>query len=554
LGTHCFREPDSRVTTCVDLDRPAPEPVRLGELASRVGDSNHALNERLNGLGDGYGFVTNNAVGGIAGISSELGGRAGALPRSASYRPTTVGYTSSGRPTTQLPTVPQAIRPAGVPAPAPTPSPAPRGRPGTQVVTSGAASEVISGELATLSHLERNPLHPAHFFNNPGVSTTLGVLGVLQGVDQARTGLRQLRGQEADPYVERHLNVAAGTTGALSGAVGTVNGVLALGGAALPGVVTGAGAVAGSAAGGIALGMRGNQFVRDRRLLGDRAGVTTERGVTGGGPDGRVARDWSDVAVDQGLALRRELLDRGTSERRADLAGRVATGLYCLPAAAGAAVTGLAGLGTDLHRAVTTMPSSDLSDIEARDAEERDPGGRSVAPPDATEAERARVARVQAHRERLREERGERQRRQAAAVQQAETERRAATDRATGTVRHAAGAPVSEYQVQQRSRAIQQRWALERGEVGVSLDLDELERADAQARRELGAESAGGRADDVRVLTRPAPAAPRPAPAAPRPAVGEPPPMLARNPPAEPWWAAPLELPRPGDGVRRPAS
>jgi hypothetical protein len=543
LGTHCFREPDSRVTTCVDLDAPAPAAVRPGELLSRVGDSNHALNEELNGLGGGYGFVTNNAVGGMVGLSGEVAGQAGAAIRSASYRPTTVAVGPSGR-LTQVAEVPRPILPAGAPAPAPAPAasaPPVRGRPGTQVM---GTREVISGELSTLSHLERNPFHPAHLFNNPGVATVLGGLSVLQGVDQARTGLRQIRGQEADPNEERHLNVAAGTTGALSGAVGTVNGALALGGAALPGAVTAAGGVAGSFAGGVALGMRGNQFARDHHLLGDRSGVTTERGVYGGGPGGRVARDWSDTATDQGLDLRRELMDRGVSEGRATFAGGAATFAYSIPAAAGAAVTGVAGLATDLYGAATTMPRSDVSDIIARDAEERNPGGRSCDP------------QVQAHRERLRNARAERARQQAAAGALAEAERRTATDRATGTVRLSAGAPVSDNQVQQRSLAIQRRWALERGEVGIALDFDEMERADAQARRELGAESAGGRADDVRTLTAPRPA-PRPAPAsaAARPARSLViPPALARDAPADPWWAAPLELPRPGDGVRRPAA
>ena len=133
--------------------------------------------------------------------------------------------------------------------------------------------------------------------------------------------------------------------------------------------------------------------------------------------------------------------------------------------------------------------SPDFSDIEARDQETR---GVPLA---------AATPAVQRARERLRRDAPASP---AAATRQAVAAAHQEADQRTGTRRLRAGAaPITEAQVRERSLAIQRRWALERGQVGIALDFDEMDRADAQARRELEAERAGGRADDVRTLTRP---------------------------------------------------
>ena len=198
--------------------------------------------------------------------------------------------------------MPKQLSPSVVPTPAPTTTPVPAA-PGVQPAGNAAAQASVMSKLGKAG------------------GAASGAYSMVKGAQQVGVGAAEWNTGER---VKGGLDMAAGSGSMVSGAAG-LHGLATGTGAALGTAVGAAGAVPvlGAAAGGLATGIgignRGNRYAAESGLLGE-------------------GRDWSTTAADVGLAAR---------ERWGDAAGLAATGLASIPAAAGAAVTGVAGYAED---------------------------------------------------------------------------------------------------------------------------------------------------------------------------------------------------------------
>lgn len=172
----------------------------------------------------------------------------------------------------------------------------------------------------------------------------LSGLGVLGGTMQGVQGVEEL----ADGNLEDGLlNTAAGAGSFVSGATGmfaSAGNGLAIGGTGAAGLGTAVGAagaapiaatVGGGLAAGITVGQRSNSYIADTGLLGQNN-------------DGS-GRSWSDWAADAGADTYANARENGDSENWAMAKGLGVTGAASVAAVPGAAVTGVAGLATDLY-------------------------------------------------------------------------------------------------------------------------------------------------------------------------------------------------------------
>lgn len=207
-------------------------------------------------------------------------------------------------------------------------------------MSSWSTSEASSG-LGRLGQLGKAGDQVADYAKIGGVG--LSALGLLGGYFQTDQGIAELQDGNLEDGL---LNTGAGAGSLVSGGVGlagALGNATAIGGTGAAGLgtaVAGAGAapiaatVGGGLAAGITTGTRGNSYIADTGLLG--------RNHDGSG------RSWSDWAGDQGAETYANAIAAGDSENWAMAKGLGMTGAASVAAVPGAAVTGVAGLATDV--------------------------------------------------------------------------------------------------------------------------------------------------------------------------------------------------------------
>lgn len=292
-------------------------------------------------------------------------------------------------------------------------------------------------------------------------SAALNARQAYEGINQVRAATRQGTPDAVNQATEGVLNTAGGVLGAVgdvAGLAGAESVAATAGSAAIP--LAAATTVIGA-------DRMGNALARDAGVLGTRAGTARTRGVAQPGEEAEnpaedgVNQDFDDAAIEVGRRVQQAT--------GSEIAGAVTAGVTRVAAIPVTAVFGAAG-------AVGITPGgSDFSDLQARDEEER---GAPLEPS---------TPNIQERRHRLRG----RQARQGAQQAQAADALAQTRDQQTRTTHIAAGTNITETMVQARAQAVLRRWALQRGEVAASVDLDEMERAEQTAREELEIERAG---------------------------------------------------------------
>lgn len=317
----------------------------------------------------------------------------------------------------------------------------PAGHPAALRPTSSGPRPPVPEPVAPLAPTEPTTVRPGARPSPAAraLERTGAVVSVVQGAAELRSGVEELRRGDT----------VRGTRDTGSGVANVMTGALTTAGsrAALPlGVATTA----------VQLDQVANERVRRTGELGQRRGVTSTRSPRD--PQRGVNRDYDDVAEVFGRRVQRWI--------GSPVAGATAAAVRRVTMLPRTAAHGARIAAADAASSVANSGRSDLTDLEARDQEERGVPLASSTP----------------------EVRAERLRQRANAAPMAAQPVAAPTRSDVGTPGRA-DAVVDEGRVRRRALEIQDQWARERGQVGAPVDFSEEDRARAQARRELEAES-----------------------------------------------------------------
>ena len=169
---------------------------------------------------------------------------------------------------------------------------------------------------------------------NTGAENYLAPLALAGGIDNFDSGLDRVANGD---NVGGTFQAVQGVGGVTAGTVGTAN---LLGAGVTAGALPVAAAIGAGAATGIGVANRGNRYIADSGLLGSN--------------DDGSGRNWSDWAADEAHSDRNAWADLTGSETVGDVAGYASLAGRTVAGAAGAAVTGVAGLATDAWSLVTS--------------------------------------------------------------------------------------------------------------------------------------------------------------------------------------------------------